>query len=264
MSKIFISYSHTDRIVVNEVVSLLKKNGHNVWIDDGKIEPSATINSEIQEAINCSDYVIVFLSKQSVCSKWVQQEVYEALYQELKNEKTKLIPIKIEECDLPKAFTKTKKFSRIYIDLTKDRENAETQLVDVLNKDPKMLFVGENYSVLEIPHSNLDIYLTGDTITPPWSLNEELKYFETVNSYLLFGFTVKPQTEFKNFILCDLNDKKSVTNMLNTTVYITGGTGSYDPEQDKQRMWFLIPNGLEFSNSVVKISGKNNEWVSSE
>ena len=87
----------------------------------------------------------------------------------------------------------------------------------------------------------------------------ELKYFETVNSYLLFGFSVKSNTEFKNFILCDLADKRTVADTLNTTEYITGGTGSYDPEYDKQRMWFLVPNNFEFSNYVVKISGKNNE-----
>ena len=240
---------------------MLEKNGHEVWIDDGKLDPSATINTEIQEAIHSSDYVIVFLSEHSVNSKWVQQEVYEALYQELKNEKTKLIPIKIEECELPKAFTKTKKFSSIYIDFTKDRKDSETRLMEILKKDPKKLFVSENYAVLNIPYPNMDIYLTGDTIVPPWSLNKELKYFETVNSYLLFGFSVRSNTEFKNFILCDLADKRTVADTLNTTEYITGGTGSYDPEYDKQRMWFLVPNNFEFSNYVVKISGKNNEWI---
>ena len=262
MPKIFISYSHVDKVVVKEVVTLLETNKHEVWIDDGSLDPSAAINTEIQEAIHRSDYVIVFLSKHSVRSKWVQQEVYEALYQELKNEKSKLIPIKIEGCELPRAFTKTKKFSRIYIDFIKDRENAEIQLIEILNKDPKKLFIGENYAVLNIPFPNLDIYLTGDTVVPLWGINEELKYFETVNSYLLFGFTVKPQTDFKHFVLCDLEDKKNTANKLNTTNYITGGTGSYDPEHDKQRMWFLIPNDFEFSNHVVRIAGKNNEWSS--
>jgi ribosome-binding factor A len=262
MPKIFISYSHEDKVLVKEVVTLLEANKHEVWIDGGSLHPSEAINTEIQEAIHSSDYVIVFLSKHAVISKWVQQEVYEALYQELKNEKTKLIPIKIEECELPRAFTKTKKFSRIYIDFIKDRKNAETQLIKILKKDPQKLFIDENYAVLNIPFPNLDIYLTGDTMNPPWGINEELKYFETVNSYLLFGFTVKPQTEFKHFVLCDLEEKKNTANKLNTTDYITGGTGSYDPEHNKQRMWFLIPNDFEFSNHITTIVGKNNEWSS--
>lgn len=261
MSRLFISYSHTDRILVKEVVCSLEKDDHDIWIDDGKLDPSATINTEIQEAIHGSDYVIVFLSEHSVGSKWVRQEVYEALYQELKNEKTKLIPVKIGACALPSAFTKTKKLSRIYIDFTKGRTEAETQLLEILKKDPKKLFVGENYAVLKIPFPNLDIYLTGETIGTPWSLNEELKYFETVNSYLLFGFSIKPRTAFKHFALCDLADKQTVANKLNTTAYIAGESGSYDPEYDKQRMWFLVPKNIEFSNHEVKISGKNNEWI---
>jgi len=262
MSKVFISYAHKDKSFVGKIVSRLEKNGHKIWIDDGKLDPAAAINTEIQSAINDSDYVIVFLSKSSVKSKWVQQEVYEALYQELKNEKTKLIPVKIEECDLPEAFTKTKKFSRLYIDFFKDKKEAESQLIEILKKGPKELFVGENYAVLHIPHTGWDIYLTGDTTTPePWCLNPELKYFETVNSYLLFGFNVIQKTKFKNFVLCDLDDTDTVNEKLGTTKYISGGNGSYDHQYNKQRMWFLVPNNHEFSNYNIEISKNNNKWL---
>lgn len=265
MSKVFISYAHKDKNIVEKIVSKIEENGHDIWIDDGKLDPAAAINEKIQLAIQDSDYVIVFLSKSSVKSKWVQQEVYEALYQELKNEKTKLIPLKIEDCDLPKAFTKTKKFSRLYIDFLTDKKASESQLIEILKKGPTEIFVGENYAVLHIPQTGWDIYLTGDTTTPEqWCLNPELKFFETVNSYLLFGFDVIPKTKFKNFVLCNLDDTDPVSDKLGTTKYISGGNGSYDHEFDKQRMWFLVPNGYEFSNYKVEISKNNNKWLQKE
>ncbi|MEK0337958.1 MAG: toll/interleukin-1 receptor domain-containing protein, partial [Nitrosopumilus sp.] len=103
MSKIFISYSHKDKQRVQNIVKKIKGAGHDIWTDESRLSISDAISSEIQKNIQNSDYVIVFLSSNSVDSKWVRQEIYEALYQELKNRELKLIPCLIDDCELPKA-----------------------------------------------------------------------------------------------------------------------------------------------------------------
>ena len=84
----------------------IKDASHDIWIDENQLSISDAISSEIQRNIQNSDYVIVFLSSNSVDSKWIRQEIYEALYQELKYREVKLIPCLIDDCQLPKAFTK--------------------------------------------------------------------------------------------------------------------------------------------------------------
>lgn len=259
MAKIFISYSHEDKIKVQNIVSKIKSVGHDVWIDESKLLISDAISLEIQKNIQDSDYVIVFLSSNSVGSKWVCQEIYEALYQELKKKKLKLIPCLIDDCELPKAFTKSKKFNRIYNSFIKDEQKAIQQLITTLNEDSRKLFKDENYAILKIPVPNLEIYLAGETYG--WGKNNEMKYFETVDSYLLFGFTIEQYNNFKHFVLCEKKDAQDIKDKLKSLGYIVTGSGDIDDETDKRRIWFKVKPKIEFSNHGFIIANDNNQWA---
>ncbi|MCJ7432695.1 MAG: toll/interleukin-1 receptor domain-containing protein, partial [Anaerolineales bacterium] len=163
MSKIFISYSHKDKKKVQDIVSQIADAGHDVWIDESKLLISDPITSEIQKNILAADYVIVFLSPNSAESTWVRQEIYATLYQELRNKKMKLIPCLIKDCKLPKAFTKTKKFSRIYEIFPENQQDAMKNILSILNDSTRAVFTDEYYAILNIPISGLEIYLPGET-----------------------------------------------------------------------------------------------------
>ena len=51
MSDIFISYSHKDKIKVQNIVTKIKGAGHNVWIDESRLSVSDTISTEIKKNI---------------------------------------------------------------------------------------------------------------------------------------------------------------------------------------------------------------------
>ncbi len=259
MSKVFISYSHNDKVKIQDVVRQIKNAGHDVWIDESKLLVSDPITVDIQENIRNSDYVIVFLSPHSVESTWVRQEIYETLYQELHNRKIKLLPCLIEDCELPKAFTKTKKFSRIYENFLINAKESVANILSILDESAREVFRDEHYAVLHIPFPGLEIYLAGETYG--WHKNDEMKYFETVDSYLLFGFSIDPFKNFKHFVLCEEKDADSIKGKLKSLAYTVTGAGDTDPETNKRRIWFNVKPGIEFSNYSFRISEDNNQWI---
>ena len=163
MSNIFISYSHKDKNKVQDIVTKINGAGHNVWIDESKLSVSDPISTDIKKNIQNADFVMVFLSLKSVKSIWVKQEIYEALYFELKNKKSKLIPCLIDDCELPIAFTKSKNFNRIYENFTVDEQKSINKVLSIFNSPPRDVFENEYYAILNIPIPGLEIYMPGET-----------------------------------------------------------------------------------------------------
>ena len=94
--KIFISYSHRDMDVCAQIVPILEKQeGFSVWYDKGLI-PGEVYRRRIAEVIRDSGYFIVLLSKASVGSDWVLDEVEYA-----KKLRKRILPIWIEDVIIP-------------------------------------------------------------------------------------------------------------------------------------------------------------------
>ena len=259
MSDIFISYSHEDKSKVQNIVTKIKAAGHNVWIDESKLSISDTISIDIKKNIQTADFVMIFLSLNSVKSLWVKQEIYEALYFELKKKKSKLIPCLIDDCELPIAFTKSKRFNRMYENFIKDEQESFDKVLSIFNSPPRDVFENEYYSILNIPIPGLEIYMPGETYG--WGKNSVMKYFETVDSYLLFDFNIEPFKHFKHFVLCEEKDADDIRGKLKSLGYIVTGTGDVDDETQKRRIWFKIKPSMEFCNHPFKITEDNNQWL---
>jgi TIR domain len=67
--KLFMSHSSKDKWFVRKVADDLRNLGHIVWLDEHSIKVGQSIPQAIQKGINESDYVIIFLSQNSVFSK---------------------------------------------------------------------------------------------------------------------------------------------------------------------------------------------------
>lgn len=98
MSDIFISYSSKDRPWVERFAKTLETHGWSVWWDRN-IPTGGSFNAVIRHELGAAKCAIVVWSQQSVESEWVQAEAAEA-----KN-LDKYLPIKINESDVPLAFT---------------------------------------------------------------------------------------------------------------------------------------------------------------
>ncbi|MGH9847739.1 MAG: AAA-like domain-containing protein, partial [Blastocatellia bacterium] len=95
--RIFISYKHNvepDQSVVDRVVGALELQRHIVFIDK-KILPGDEWGQWIQERITESDFLITFLTAQSVLSQMVQEEVQLARELAQSQGRPKVIPVRL-------------------------------------------------------------------------------------------------------------------------------------------------------------------------
>ncbi|WP_447768059.1 TIR domain-containing protein [Pseudomonas kilonensis] len=125
--RIFVSYSHQDKPMVDAIVNRLKFAGHEIWIDHLKLKPGDNISRKIEEGIETSDAVLVVVSANSLSSKWVQQEFSSLALSEISKRASRVIPVLIDSSSVPSYLSKY-----LYIDLTKDLEAGLSTLVQSL------------------------------------------------------------------------------------------------------------------------------------
>ena len=93
---IFISYSHRDREACEQIDALLEKQpGFQVWYDKGLV-PGEVYRRKIAEVIRESGYFIILISRSSVSSDWVLDEVEYA-----KKLQKRILPIWLEDVQIP-------------------------------------------------------------------------------------------------------------------------------------------------------------------
>ena len=113
--RLFISHSSKDKVLANYLYADLVEQGHNPWLDEWNIKAGQSIPNEIQKGLATADYVLVLLSPHSVNSNWVTAEWESVFWEEINEQETKVIPILLEDCDIPQ-FLKAKK----YVDFRED------------------------------------------------------------------------------------------------------------------------------------------------
>lgn len=103
--KVFLCHAHEDKDVVEPVGSRLQDRGLEVWIDTWRLTPGDSIVAKIEEGIETSDRLVVFLSPASVDSTWVKKEVATGLIMELAEEKGLgskfVVPVLLKPCKIP-------------------------------------------------------------------------------------------------------------------------------------------------------------------
>ncbi len=93
--KIFISYSRRDTDYVSSLVTALREQGFDVWFDKN-IRTGTDWDDTIESELKKADAVVLILSKTSVTSDNVKDEISYAI-----GLNKSVNPIKIEECDVP-------------------------------------------------------------------------------------------------------------------------------------------------------------------
>lgn len=78
------------------------RHGATVWLDEAALEPGARWKQQLRKAISNNDFVVVVLTPASVDSQWVKYEIENALAQSKKEGRVKLIPLLLEDCDIPR------------------------------------------------------------------------------------------------------------------------------------------------------------------
>ena len=92
----FISYASKDQAFAERLHADLQNKGVRCWFAPKDLPIGAKIRASIDETIRLYDKLLLVLSKTSVMSQWVEQEVETALARERQQGTTILFPVRID------------------------------------------------------------------------------------------------------------------------------------------------------------------------
>jgi hypothetical protein len=128
MQHIFVSYSRADSETVDAIVSRLKRDGFDVWLDRKAIMGGDIWSQEIVKAVGNAYAFLLLLSPSAAVSKYVRQEVYLAF------EGNKyLVPMKLAPVEIP-ASIHLQLAGVQWIEYYRDPDARYAELVNVMNR----------------------------------------------------------------------------------------------------------------------------------
>lgn len=126
--RIFISYAHQDSDFVEQLVASLKQYPKlDIKYDKRILVPGDSL-FDIFTEIEQSDFFLVVISKSSVQSNWVKEELSTAFIRRVQVGNITIIPLIIEDAKIPPAISDT-----IYVDFREDFAKAFKKLVNTFN-----------------------------------------------------------------------------------------------------------------------------------
>jgi hypothetical protein len=142
----FISHAHANKDIVDQIEAWLREKANiPVWYDSRHLPAGSTIASALGSAIEQCQTMIIVLSQKSVASGWVQEEYEVAIGQRtaFRND-FRIIPIRVEECDVPHMLRSTKWIDLVGTGFT--LEKASELLLSLYRVDA-LLETGKNKDV---------------------------------------------------------------------------------------------------------------------
>ena len=126
--RLFISYSNADRDFAERFAAALQGEGQEVWFAKWEIGPGDSIVSKIfEEGLRDAAAFAVILSKESVRSAWVREELNVAIIRRIEN-LTRVIPVLKEDVELPTALR-----ALHWVDMRSDFDAGIRAIINVLH-----------------------------------------------------------------------------------------------------------------------------------
>lgn len=106
--KVFVSHATEDKDrFVNNFALRLRENGVDAWFDKWEMLPGDSLVDKIyEEGLKEALMVIIVLSKNSVSKPWVREELNASVIAKIQKG-IRLIPVVIDECEVPEALKST-------------------------------------------------------------------------------------------------------------------------------------------------------------
>lgn len=123
--KVFFAHSSVDKDFVRSLKASLSRRRVHGWIDEEQLPPGTPLRAALANAIaDPAVVVIAVISKNSVRSKWVQEELELAL-DYARPERPKLIPLVIDDVELPPLLRRL-----VYVPLRADAADSIVKQAD--------------------------------------------------------------------------------------------------------------------------------------
>lgn len=125
--KVFVSHASEDKErFVLDFATKLRAKGVDAWLDKWEILPGdSLIDKLFEEGIKNAQAVIVVVSTFSVNKPWVREELNAAVVKKINNG-SKLIPVVIDDCNVPEALQST-----VWVKIT-DLDNYDAELNSIV------------------------------------------------------------------------------------------------------------------------------------
>ncbi len=93
----FLSYSSRDKMTVLPVAERLKADGVSVWLDAWEIEPGDLIQRKIDDGLENSRNLVLFMSENAFSSEWSQLESNIFIFRDPSSCKRRFIPVRLDD-----------------------------------------------------------------------------------------------------------------------------------------------------------------------
>lgn len=130
VGKVFVSHASADKPFVDRLVADLAARSIPVWYDKLDLRIGESVPAAINAGLSNSKYFAIVLSKASVASAWVREELNAALMTQVAKGGTFILPLLLEDCDIPPLLAHRK-----YADFRIDYSSALNELLSLWGKD---------------------------------------------------------------------------------------------------------------------------------
>jgi hypothetical protein len=103
----FLSHAHADLDRVLRLREWFRKADIPVWFDKEEMPPAAPIATGLAHGIGECRSIAILLTKASVASNWVREEFESGMIQRTDDRAFKILPILLEDCEVPQALRST-------------------------------------------------------------------------------------------------------------------------------------------------------------
>jgi hypothetical protein len=98
---VFLSHNQKDKDYATPLAAQLRLLGTSVWLDDWEIRPGDSVPGKVNDALAVVDTVVVLWSHHAAASRWVDDELSAALARHLHDGSVRVIPVRLDDTELP-------------------------------------------------------------------------------------------------------------------------------------------------------------------
>lgn len=107
---VFICHSSEDKAFSRKLAIALAGSGFKVWIDEAEIRVGDSLIEKIERGVTEATHLVAVISNAALGSRWCQEELRMALARQIGGKNITVLPVVIEDCDLP-GFLQGKKYA---------------------------------------------------------------------------------------------------------------------------------------------------------
>jgi hypothetical protein len=245
--KVFLSHASEDKSrFVTPFATALRAKGIDVWVDQWEILPGDSLVQRIfEEGLKNATAIIVVLSRFSVSKPWVREELDAAAVRRI-NTGSKLIPVVIEDCDVPQILQATV-WERVAdldsIDIAVERVTAA--IFNFRSKPPigqAPSYAAETYSVLPgLEQIDAHVLLKAAA----WAIENDTAHVDPRSLFLVAGSNgIAAETLSESIDLLEQEGYVDVIRHL--------GPGPYDFRLTEAGFELYLVNNFESYDAAVK------------